>query len=570
MDTPKRKRRRKRPARWQQQQHLSNSNPSLLEAPPPNAVPPHTADEDGGGPSTSTSSSKKKKARSSSWSPAKKKIGSNNSKGKEKEFLIAPPPSQPPLGSSARSPLLPAAVLVQGEKDQLTAGAGVVSRSGVGELLFVKGQGVGKQDEDGDRTPTSGGGGEDVFGPVSPASVNLSGKRGKNLRKKERERDKVRKDLLRGKDVVVGKVTHRGRAVGEVEYEEDHDNEGDDDGEDDDEDDVVSHGDLSVEGDSSLNDLSILQPPHRRRDNPSRRKKGKDIAHIHSRAGIAGGGAYKSTPGSPKGQREFDDDIHDHGHESLGDEDVEDHAGGGDGGGGGGGVMDGSTVKKQTLKRRPKGLVRVRSVPQMRSGAEEPALHATEETVISGKSKSKKAKLKAATTIIAPALAPVFNGNGGGVDLPDMNQPQTKRSRLIALAKKLRQSFPEQRQELRRVTIRFEKQGMELRGRGKKAFLTAGGGSGGSAQLTAKSSPKSVRKFKRSIFFSAGSESATADIDDVLLGDGADGDGMPEIEEDDEGLDPRGRPPKKSDVPIHVFIDQLSLLAKLFIYYCFR
>lgn len=556
MDTPKRKRRRKR-RQSQPPQALSNSTPGLLEPPLPTTQ--HTADEDGGGPSTSASSSRRKRTRSSSWSPAKKK----NSKGKEKEFLIAPPVV------SAHPSLLPP-VSIQGERDQSAAGVGVVSHSGSVELLSVKGHGSSKKDEDGGRTPTNGNGvTEDVFGTVNTGPTNLSRKRNK-MGKKERERERMRKDLMIGrsieKEAVVEKAASREL---EVAYEEDDDIESYEN--DEEEDDAISHDDLSVEDNSSLNNLSLLQPPQSRRD-LGRRKKGKDIAHIHSRAGIAG--AYKSTPGSPKRRREFDDILVDqevgriHGHELLGDVDVEDNTGGG-----GGDTLDvvpdrESTGKKRTLTKRRKGLARVRSVPQL--DAEGPTPYTFEETVTvtSGKSKSKKAKSKALAAAAAAAsisaLAPTVSDNGsGGVDLPNMSQPQTKRCRLVALAKELRQFFPEQRQELRRIAVQFERQGMDPRGKGKKAFLSSDTvGVGGSAQSPTKSAPipvPGVRKSKRGIHRRSGSESAIVDTNDDPI---EDGDGMPEIEEeDDELLDPRGRPPKKGDVLIHVFIDQLSLLS---------
>ena len=555
MDTPKRKRRRKR-RQSQPPQALSNSTPGLLGPPLPTTQ--HTADEDGGGPSTSTSSTKRKRIRSLSWSPAKKK----NSKGKEKEFLIAPP-----VVSARPSP----PVLIQGEGDHYAAGDNFHSRSV--ESLSVKENSSSKKDEDGGRTPTNGTGvTEDVFGPINTRPTNLSRKRSK-MGKKERERERVRKDLMIGqsidKEAVVAKAASRG---GEVAYEDDDDNQSDNDENDEEENNAVSHDDLSVEDNSSLNNLSLLQPPQSRRD-LGRRKKGKDIAHIHSRAGIAG--AYKSTPGSPKRWREFDDILVDQegggrqGHESLGDVDVEDNVGGG-----GDNALDivpdrESTGKKRALTKRRKGLVRVRSVPQL--DADEPTPFMVEETVTvtPGRYKSKKAKSKAlaaAATASISALVPAVSNNGdGGVDLPNTAQPQTKRSRLIALAKELRQFFPEQRQELRRVTVRFEKQGMEPRERGKKTFLTSDAvGVGGSAQMPTKSASilvPGVRKSKRSTHRRSGSESAIVDtiVDSIEGGDGADRDGMPEVEEDEE-LDPRGRPPKKGDVLIHVFIDQLSLL----------
>jgi hypothetical protein len=549
MDIPKRKRRRKR-RQSQPPLALSNSTPGLLEPP----LPPtqHTADEDGGGPSTSTSSTKRKRIRSSSWSPKKK-----NNKGKEKEFLIAPP--------VVFAPFLPPPVVIQGERDQSTAGDGMVFHSRSVDLLSVKGRGSSKEDEDGDRTPTNSSGvTEDVSKPVNTGPTTLS-RRLSKMGRKERERERVRKDLMIGrsidKEAVVEKAASRGR---EVAYEEDVDNESDKDEEDEEEDDPVSHDDLSVEDNSSLNNLSLLQPPQSRRD-LGRRKKGKDIAHIHSRAGIAG--AYKSTPGSPKRRREFDDILVDqegggvHRHESLGDVDVEDNKGGG-----GNDTLDvvpdkESTDKKRALTKRRKGLVRVRSVPQL--DAEEPTVEETV-TVTPGKPKSKNAKSKALAAAAASisALVPAVSDNDdGGVNLPNMAQPQIKRSRLIALAKELRQFFPEQRQELRRVTVRLEKQGMEPRVKGKKAFLTSDAvGIGGLAQMPTKSAPipvPGVRKSKRSIHRRSGSE--TAIVDSIEGGDAADRDGMPELEEEDEELDPRGRPPNKGDVLIHVFIDQLSL-----------
>ena len=554
MDIPKRKRRRKR-RQSQPPQASSNSTSG-----PPLPTTQHTADEDGGGPSNSTSSTKKKRIRSSSWSPVKKK----NSKGKE-EFLIAHP-----VVSAGTSLLFPS-VLIQGEGDQSATGDGLVFHSRSVGLLSVKGHGSSKKDEDGGRTPTNGSGVvENVSGPDNTRTTNLFRKRSK-MSKKERERVRVRKDLIIGKlidkETAVEKAALRGR---EVAYDEEEDNDNDEN--DEEEDAAVSHDDFSVEDNSSLNNLSLLQPPQSRRD-LGRRKKGKDIAYIHSMAGIAG--AYKSTPGSPKRRHEFDDILVDqegggiHGRELLGDVDAEDNAGGG----GGGDALDvvpdnESTSKKRALTKRRKRLVRVRSVPQL--DAEEPTSYTVEETVTvtPGKSISRKAKSKAvaaAATASISALVPAISDNGGGVvDLPNMAQPQTKRSRLIALAKELRQNFPEQRQELRRVTVRFEKQGMEPRGGDKKAFLASDAvGVSGSAKMPTKLAPISVpgvRKSKRSTHRRSGSESAIIDtnVDSIEGGDAAD---IPEVEEDEEELDPRGRPPKKGDVLIHVFIDQLSLLS---------
>lgn len=546
MDTPKRKRRRKR-RQQSQSQSLSNANPELPEAPPTlNAS--HTPDEDGEGPSTSTSSAKRKKARSSSWSPAKKKNG-KNSKGKEKEeFLIAP--SQLPL-VSLRPSLLRPAILIRERDQPVTGDGGMVLLNSPVEPLSVKGQDSNKNDNDGGRKQANDSGAvEDVFGPI-----NLPVKRSKKMGRKERERERVKKDLLIGRDVVIDKTTSRGRIVDEVAYEDV--NECDDD-EHDDENDNGEDDDLSVD-DSSLNNLSILQPPQSRRD-PRRRKKGKDTAHIHRMADIAGGGAYKSTPGSPKKRREFDDipaDQNGGGYESLSDVDVEGNAGGGIPNA----TLDGSIDKKQTPVKHRKGLVRVRSVPQL--NAEEPTVYAAEETVMVTPSKSKSKRAKSVAVPSSSALAPALKDNGGGG--VDMNQPQTKRSRLIALAKKLRQFFPEQRQELRRVIVRLEKNGIES-GKGQKAFLTAHVlDTGGSAQLTAKSAPipvPGVRKSKRNVHHRSGSESAITDIidDSIEAGNVGHRDHMPQVEEEDEDLDPRGRPPKKGDVLIHIFIDQLSLL----------
>ena len=544
-----------------QPQALPNNSESLEAplSPPPNAVPSnssHLADEDGGGPSTSASSAKKRKPRSSSWSPAKKK----HTKGKEKEFLIAPP-----LLGSAPLP----AILAQGGAQLATGGPvaggniGMVSHSRHVGLLPVQSPSPSKQDKDGGRTLTNGSGVvEDAFGPVT-ASMNLSGKQ-KKTGKKERERERVKRDLLIGKSVErveeVGKLAaSRGHAVDEkLDYEDDHVHERDNDDEDD-EDDA-----------GYLDDLSILQPP-------PRRKKGKDVAHIHNMAGIAGGGAYKSTPGSPKRRREFDDihvdqdggGGHGHGRESLGAEDVEDNAGCG------GGVPDiapdGSIDKKQIPTKRVKGLTRVRSVPEL--GEEEPTLRAPEGTVtvLPGKSKFKNPKTKPAASSSSSSSAPAttLNNSSGGVDA---DQPRTKHSRLIALAKKLRQFFPDQRQELRRITVQLERQAM---GKSKKrTFLTSGsGGSGGSAQLAPKSMPifvPSVGKSRRTLHHRTGSESTVVDMDHLIEGGNAvDGDGVPEIDEDeDEELDPRGRPAKKNDVLIHVFIDQLSCWLSFFLKFC--
>lgn len=145
----------------------------------------------------------------------------------------------------------------------------------------------------------------------------------------------------------------------------------------------LAHDDLSVKHNSSLNDLSFLQPPQSRRD-LGRREKEK-ISHIYAQAaGLVSQEHIKNTPGSPKRWREFDDILADqegggiHGRESLGDVDVE----GNEGGSGNNAlhrrlhaVLDKqpeSTDKKRALSKRRNGLVCVRSVPQL--DAEEPTV----------------------------------------------------------------------------------------------------------------------------------------------------------------------------------------------------
>jgi hypothetical protein len=101
---------------------------------------------------------------------------------------------------------------------------------------------------------------------------------------------------------------------------------------------------------STIFPSSNWQPPQSRR-NLIRRRYCIYPQLVHSRSGIAGG--YKSTPGSPKRRHEFDDirvDQEDggiYGHESLGDVDVEENAGGG-----GNDALDVVPDKESTGKKR--------------------------------------------------------------------------------------------------------------------------------------------------------------------------------------------------------------------------
>jgi hypothetical protein len=145
--------------------------------------------------------------------------------------------------------------------------------------------------------------------------------------------------------------------------------------------------------------------------------------------------------------------------------------------------------------------------------------------------------------------------------------PETKRGRLLTLARKLKQLFPEQHEELGRVIARIE--GTETTA---NSWLI-----GDVKRFKAVSIPAGKKKKpKKGGHVRTGSEGTSVEAFDLDDHDEDDAqasrpamNAFPDIEEEeDEEIDPRGRPPKKGDVLVHVFIDQyvslIFILSLLF------
>ncbi|KAF8960605.1 hypothetical protein BDZ97DRAFT_1294389 [Flammula alnicola] len=153
--------------------------------------------------------------------------------------------------------------------------------------------------------------------------------------------------------------------------------------------------------------------------------------------------------------------------------------------------------------------------------------------------------------------------------------PESKRGRLLSLAKQLRQLFPEQREELGRVITRLEKQGAAQGPKSKKVVAgdTDEGNAPGSVNARPISIPAAKRKRARKAgHVRTGSEGTTGgegfEFDDEFAEAGQvipeDANRFPDIdEEEEEEIDPRGRPPKRGDVLVHVFIDHSNILIGL-------
>jgi hypothetical protein len=142
----------------------------------------------------------------------------------------------------------------------------------------------------------------------------------------------------------------------------------------------------------------------------------------------------------------------------------------------------------------------------------------------------------------------------------------SKRGRLLTLAQNLQRLFPEQHEELARVIKRMGKQAVS----GEKKVLGSAINTGSDGSSVVKSIPISIpgktKKTKKGHdrSLSDGMSSLGPDLEgDALRVDV--GRAMTDVEEDksEEDLDPRGRPPKKKDPMIHVFIDQYVVARTL-------
>ena len=556
VDQPKRKRRRKRPSK---QSATSQGASSGIEA-SAGAPPPSIAE---GSQSTPTSSPRKRRSKSAAPSSSSMRslpvdkdssatLGRSRKKA-EKEFLV-PVPSLPGSSSSSlkrekvknksfvtilKRPLEPMAADPALSDDDLDLDS----------------------DLDGGRTPTNA-----LTSKASTLlSINLTGKKGKRVGRRERGREKLKLDMIK----MSSQGSNADGSVGEeFEFGMDDDNDGDSS----DDEDQQSDG---QEGNDSISNMSLLQPPRRKRDR-SRRRQGKDTAYIHNIAGTSS--AYKSTPGSPRRltildaedlydvssrnggpQEEVDGDIF-----SLKPNDVP------------GGERE-REKKKRVRPKRSKALGEVQSFSQLKvdkgleDNPEAVADEGSKRLDTNSSRKGKKLSTKGSKGLLemdrnqlshSPSTIPSSDPRQESAETTPAN---SKRGRILALARQLLQFFPEQREELGRVVSRIEKQGATSESQARKLVASRDGGGMGSddpksSPITMSSKRSSIGRRSHVRTVSEGSINKPLDSESKSKTVGLK---FPDIDEEDEEdeIDPRGRPPKKNDVLVHVFIDQYASFA---------
>lgn len=414
-------------------------------------------------------------------------------------------------------------------------------------------------DFDGGRTPTNfdTAEGRKLFATeAAGVPINLAGKKGKRVGRREREREKAKRDgLVPG----AGDGSEEGGTIAVEDnnfgfgYENDDNGEGDEPREDEDE---------QGEDNDSLSNLSLLKPP-RKRDR-SRRRKGRDIAHIHTMAGITG--TYQSTPGTPGGLNESDEvQIVGHGHEQeVGDSIEENDA-----------SIDVNRTPEKRKRTRTKRIKAAQSIPDLALDTEMGVAGVSLTSQLDDVAATKPKKSKGSSDLVETFDKQYQNyliASGSSLVLmntqPEMNQPppDSKRGRIITLARQLRDLFPEQREDLGRVILRLEKQGAQ----GSKVKRIKPGDNNGEVDAGSTASrpvsiPGSKGKKTRKGHTRGASEGGTTggdgfDFDeDQAEEEHRDGAGVGnsiEVNEVEEEIDPRGRPPKRGDVLVHVFVDQ--------------
>jgi hypothetical protein len=502
-------------------------------------------------------------------------------KGKEKEFLVpvAAVPGNKQSGRSGKEKEM------EKEKEKERPPVTILRRP---DPEPQPRESVFSEEEDdseghGGKTPTH-------FGSISGAmqksivasldgssSSTLMGKKGWRVGRKERDREKTKIDLMKGR-LGVGTGTIEAQlapGVGE-DFGNEHD-DGDEDDEDDnlepqeEEEEEENVGDPTDPNDS-LAGMSLLQPPRRRRSR-SRRRKGRDTAYIHNLAGITG--AYKSTPPTPGRVKSIiSDELEEL--SKIGKASADDANGnevdvfGSKPNEGAGGEK-----RKRTRTKRVKALTHSTSDPQLKADAkvgekpvelEEDNDNASVKTAKPKKGKNKTRSAEDEEGILdmdrnqlsklisesARVGSRLLLSGGQPLEPPPQPAPDSKRGRLLTLARKLRQLFPEQHEELGRVIARIE--GTETTAKTRLA----------SDANRSKVVPIPVGKKKKSSkggHMRIGSEGTGGEGFEFDDEDDAQGirpiiNSFPDIEEEDEEIDPRGRPPKKGDVLVHVFVDQ--------------
>ena len=335
---------------------------------------------------------------------------------------------------------------------------------------------------------------------ISETLPILTGKTGKRVGRREREREKLAIDLKKNAtSSLLGKESLKPESDFGEHYTDDN-GQGDVDEED------SSQTEDPIE-DPSISRLSLLQNPRRKR-NRRNGKKGKDAEDRIVAPAIARRFS-KSEPGSPRSHvRLLDliDDEPDEG-EKLSNEDET--------------IQSSATVKtssstekkRRSRSRKVKSLVHAKSASNLRGDA----IAAVVQTSTDAPRSS------------TAALTSKFTAHGA-LPSPRVN-PTTKRGRLLGLGQQLRQLFPEQQTQLEKVITRFETQGR-----------------------TPVNTRDTKRKKKHIRSGSDGGMGDVFEVDEDLYGVGS----SDAVEEDIE-VDPRGAPPRKHDPLVHVFIDQYVL-----------
>ena len=585
-EQPKRKRRRKRPPRSHASAQATSggevpaaSTKTTLDATPD--VPSNVL------PATPASSPKRKKRSKSVPASAavsavslvldsEKPKSSVKAKGKEKEFLVPAPTISGHTQSSGSGKEKEKEKEKERERPPVTILRRPVPEPEPKEFIFSE-----EEDSDGHggRTPTNfssiNGGMQRSLGAVldgssSSSMISLMGKKGRRVGRKERDKEKMKMDAMKGVlDIGGGAVNPQpasNAGVGGGDFgAEYHDADGDEDDEDEGVEPQEEEDENVVGTNDSLAGLSLLQPPRRKRDRSRRRKGSNTLAGITD--------SHKSapaTPGHAKGV--ISDEMEEVGgivkastdeNNSLEVDVFESKPN----------ETPGSEKKKRTRTKRVKALVHSTSVPQLKvdtieTGEKPPEEKADNDDVSVKTVKQKKGKNKVRPVqdeedildmdrnqlrqLITESARVGSRLLLAGGQPPEPQAPETKRGRLLTLARKLKQLFPEQHDELGRVIARIE--GTETAAnswvtndvkRSKAVSIPAG----------------KKKKPKKGGHVRTGSEGTSLegfdldDEDDVQRGRPA-MNAFPDIEEEDEEIDPRGRPPRKGDVLVHVFIDQ--------------
>jgi len=365
--------------------------------------------------------------------------------------------------------------------------------------------------DDGGRTPTN----IPVPGIIRVSTLlgtNLTGVKGKRVGRRERDKEKLKFDMAKARN-------HKRNGdpdsfddpidIG-VEYDPNADNN---DGAE-----ATENGE-----NDSISNMSLLQPPRRlRKSKPAEASLSLITKDITTSTGqIPSQYSINSNADEIKTRNLI---------VNTGDEDVftSKHEG----------VAGGEKEKEKKKKSKStKPIIHSRSYPTLSVAAE-----FADTGSLESKEPTTDDKIKSDESSQIP-------GSFGLQIQGEIASPKSKQSRLLALAQNLHQLFPEQREEVARVIKRVETH--------QKAILspdTAGNNERSLGKSVPIPIPAKGNKTKKGHARTA-SEGAITTGSDSLEAPHVPRP-MTDVEEEGEDIDPRGRPPKKKDPLIHVFVDQ--------------